>query len=129
MYEWNRAKNYNDYTQAIKYLTCPGQNLAFASKNGDIAIWQQGDFPAKWRRQGDFFMEGLDSNYLWRGIIPQTENPHMLNPSRGYVSSANQLSVDSGYPYYTGNSFPVYRGYTINRNLDSMHHIRISDIA
>jgi len=128
MYEWNRAKNYNDYTQAIKYLTCPGQNLAFASKNGDIAIWQQGDFPAKWRRQGDFFMEGFDSNYLWRGIIPQTENPHMLNPSRGYVSSANQLSVDSGYPYYTGNSFPVYRGYTINRNLDSMHHIRISDM-
>jgi penicillin amidase len=128
MYGWNRAKNYNDYLDAIKYLTCPGQNLAFASKNGDIAIWQQGDFPAKWRRQGDFFMPGLDSSYLWRGIIPQAENPHMLNPARGYVSSANQLSVDSAYPYYTGNSFPVYRGYTINRNLDSMQRITVSDM-
>lgn len=127
-YQLNRAKNYHEYAEAIKYLSCPGQNPVFASKSGDIAIWQQGDFPAKWRRQGDFFMPGFDSSYLWRGIIPQAENPHMLNPSRGYVSSANQLSVDSSYPYYTGNSFPVYRGYTINRNLDSLQRITVRDM-
>lgn len=127
-YKLNRAKNYNDYTEAIKYLTCPGQNPVFACKNGDIAIWQQGDFPAKWRRQGDFIMPGYDSSYLWKGIIPQPENPHMLNPSRGYVSSANQLSVDTSYPYYTGNSFPVYRGYIINRRLYEMSNISIEDM-
>lgn len=127
-YTLNRAKNYDEYAEAIKNLTCPGQNPVFASKTGDIAIWQQGDFPAKWRRQGDFFMPGDDSTYLWRGIIPQYENPHMHNPTRGYVSSANQLSADSSYPYYTGNSFPVYRGYIINRYLDSMSHITVQDM-
>ncbi|MBK5272286.1 MAG: penicillin acylase family protein, partial [Bacteroidia bacterium] len=127
-YELNHAKNYEDYTEAIKYLTCPGQNPVFACKNGDIAIWQQGDFPAKWRRQGDFFMPGYDSSYLWKGIIPQSENPHMKNPARGFVSSANQLSVDSTYPYYLGNSFPVYRGYIINRKLDAMSNITIDDM-
>lgn len=124
----NRAKNYEDYEQAVKYLSTPGQNPVFASKSGDIAIWQQGDFPAKWRRQGDFFMPGYDSSYMWKGIIPQSENPHMRNPVRGYVSSANQLSVDSSYPYYTGNDFPVYRGYIINRYLDEMSVVTTDDM-
>jgi penicillin amidase len=73
-------------------------------------------------------MPGEDSSYLWKGIIPQSENPHMRNPARGYVSSANQLSVDSSYPYYTGNDFPVYRGYMINRNLDVMQQITPTDM-
>lgn len=127
-YKLDHAKNYDEYADAIKSLSCPGQNPVFAAKNGDIAIWQQGDFPAKWRRQGDFFMPGDDSSYLWKGIIPQGENPHMKNPSRGYVSSANQLAVDTSYPYYLGNSFPVYRGYIINRNLDAMTGITPADM-
>jgi penicillin amidase len=127
-YYLNHAKNYADYEEAIKWLTCPGQNPVFGSKSGDIAIWQQGDFPAKWYRQGDFIMPGNDSSYMWKGIIPQQENPHMKNPSRGYVSSANQLSVDSSYPYYTGYSFPVYRGYIINRRLDEMSGITVDDM-
>jgi penicillin G amidase len=127
-YQLNHAKNYNDYEEAIKYLTCPGQNPVFASKEGDIAIWQQGDFPAKWRRQGDFMMPGEDSSYLWKGIIPQPENAHMRNPSRGYVSSANQMATDTSYPYYLGNDFDVYRGYIINRNLDSMQNITPADM-
>jgi penicillin amidase len=127
-YQLNHAKNYTDYEEAIRYLTCPGQNPVFASKEGDIAIWQQGDFPAKWRRQGDFMMPGEDSSYMWKGIIPRFENPHMKNPSRGYVSSANQMATDTTYPYYLGNDFPVYRGYSINRRLDSMEQIVPADM-
>src|SRR5579875_1598672 len=37
-YKLNRAKNYDDYLDAIKTFTCPGQNFVFASKSGDIAI-------------------------------------------------------------------------------------------
>ncbi|MCG7860012.1 penicillin acylase family protein, partial [Flavihumibacter sediminis] len=95
----------------------------FASKTGDIALTQQGVFPAKWRRQGDFIMKGTDSSYMWRGMIPVEENPRMINPERSYVSSANQLAVDGSYPYYTGTEFPIYRGYMINRLLDSMQGI------
>ncbi len=124
----NRANNYDEYVEAIKYLSCPGQNPVFASKNGDIGIWQQGDFPAKWRRQGDFIMPGQDSSFAWKGVIPQAENPHMKNPVRGYVSSANQLSVGPTYPYYTGNSFPVYRGYIINRYLDHITDATVEDM-
>ena len=126
-YKLNRAKNYDDYLDAIKTYTCPGQNFAFASKQGDIAIWQQGKFPARWYGQGMYVMPGIDSSYQWQGFIPQNENPHAHMDS-GFLESANQRPVDSTYPYYTGNDFPVYRGYTINHKLDAMNNITIDDM-
>lgn len=127
-YQLNRAKNYNDYLGAIKNLHTPGQNCVFAAKNGDIALWCQGEFPAKWKRQGDFIMPGTDSSYRWQGIIPQEENPHMINPERGFVSSANQLPTDGSYPYYLGGSFPNYRGWLINRKLNKMQQATPQDM-
>ena len=58
----NRAKNYADYSAAVVNLHTPGQNCVFACKNGDIAIRTQGEFPAKWKGQGDFIMPGTDSS-------------------------------------------------------------------
>ncbi|MDP4285652.1 MAG: penicillin acylase family protein [Bacteroidota bacterium] len=124
----DKAKNYNDYLEAIKYMHTPGQNFAFASKSGDIAMWDQGDFPAKWKRQGDFVMPGTDSSYFWQGMIPQEENPHMINPERGFVSSANQLPADTTYPYYLGGSYPPYRGWEINKRLSVMNNITPQDM-
>ncbi len=63
-------------------------------------------------------MPGTDSSYLWQGMIPQYENPHLVNPERGFVSSANQMPADTSYPYYLGGSFPPYRGWEINKRLE-----------
>lgn len=129
-YQLNRAKNYDDYLDAIGIWQCPGQNFVFASKTGDIAIKQQGAFIARWKRQGDFVLPGRDSSYMWQGIIPKEENPMIMNPLRGFVSSANQMPVDSTYPYYLGaaNSYPVYRGISINRQLAAMTDITPEDM-
>lgn len=124
----NKAKNYYDYIRAITTFQTPGQNFIFASKSGDIAIRQQGQFPAKWRRQGDFIMPGIDSSYLWKGFIPSKENPTMLNPARGYLSSANQLATDPTYPYYLAGRPEIYRGIIINRNLSQMSDITVEDM-
>jgi penicillin amidase len=124
----NKTHNYNDYLRAIKYLHTPGQNCIFASKNGDIAIWDQGEFPAEWYRQGDFVMPGTDSSYFWQGMIPQSENPHLVNPERGFLSSANQMPADTSYPYYLAGSFPPYRGLEINKRLEQMNDITPEDM-
>lgn len=124
----DRAKDYNDYLEAIKYLHTPGQNFVFASKTGEIAIWNQGEFPAKWYRQGDFFMPGNDTSYFWQYMVPQEQNPHLINPERGFVSSANQLPTDTSYPYYLGGTYPPYRGLEINRKLSSMDQITPEDM-
>ena len=125
----DHAKNYADYQRAIQSLHTPGQNVVFACKNGDIAITAEGDFPAKWKRQGDFVMPGEDSSYAWQGMIPQSEAPFMYNPDRGFVSSANQYPVNPiSYPYYLGGEYHNYRGLMINRYLNQMSEIGIEDM-
>ena len=124
----DKAKNYADYSAAVVNLHTPGQNCAFACKSGDIAIRTQGDWPAKWKGQGDFVMPGTDSSYLWQGMIPQDEVPFQYNPERGFVSSANQKPVDETYPYYIGRSYPPYRGIIINRKLKAMNNITPQDM-
>jgi penicillin amidase len=127
-YKLNRAKNYADYEDAIKTFDCPGQNFVFASKTGDIAIWQQGKFPARWERQGVYVMPGEDNSYMWQGFIPQGENPHALNPERGFLESANQRPADSAYPYFIPGSYITPRGITIENKLAAMNGITPDDM-
>ena len=124
----NHAKNYADYSAAVTNLHTPGQNCAFACKNGDIALRTQGDWPAKWKGQGDYVMPGTDTSYLWQGMIPQDEVPFQYNPLRGFISSANQKPVDETYPYYLGRNYPLYRGYEINKRLTAMSNITPQDM-
>ncbi|MDR3712508.1 MAG: penicillin acylase family protein [Puia sp.] len=122
------AKTYDDYREAVRALSTPGQNFIFAAKDGDIAIRQQGSFPAKWKKQGLFVMPGEDSSYLWQATIPGDEAPALKNPERGFVSSANQPPADSAYPYYLGGDYPIYRGLIINRYLGRMDSITPRDM-
>ena len=124
----NRANNYADYQAAAVHLHTPGQNIVFASKAGDIALRTQGDFPAKWKGQGDFIMPGTDSRYAWQYMIPQDEVPFQFNPERGFVSSANQRPTDSTYPYYLGREYPTPRGLLINRLLTADTNITVKDM-
>lgn len=127
-YYLNRAGNYEDYKNALQYFTSPAHNVVFASKSGDIAIWQQGVFPALWNRQGLYVMPGEDSSYMWQGFIPMNENPHTLNPERGFVSSANQRAADTAYPYFIPGYYDLYRGIAINRRLSGMHAVTAEDM-
>ncbi len=125
----NKANNYADYSAAVTHLHTPGQNCAFACKSGDIAIRTQGDWPAKWKGQGDYVMEGIDSTYMWQGMIPMKETPYQYNPERGFISSANQKPADdSTYPYYLGRNYPLYRGKIINRLLADSNKFSVNDM-
>jgi penicillin G amidase len=117
----NKAKSYSDCEEAIKNFVCPGQNMLFASKSGDIALWQQGKFPARWRGQGLYIMPGEDSSFQWQGYIPQNENPHVINPPEGFIQSANQQPTDSTYPYFIPGNYIVSRGITLNQRLQNLY--------
>jgi penicillin amidase len=124
----DRAKNYDQYLDAIKDYTCPGQNMIFASRTGDIAIWQQGKFPARWKDQGSYIMPGDDMAYAWQGYIPQVENPHVVNPPSGFIESANQRPVDSTYPYFIPGNYIDARGIRLSNRLSAMQQITPQDM-
>lgn len=124
----NRARNHEEYLDAIAHFECPGQNFVFAAKDGDIAIKQQGKFPILEPGQGRMLQIGSTKTSEWKGFIPFDENPHVLNPERGFVSSANQQPTDSTYPYWYGGIYEHYRNRRINTMLTEMSEVTLEDM-
>ncbi|WP_299223714.1 penicillin acylase family protein [uncultured Psychroserpens sp.] len=124
----NSAKNYNDYKDAIANHVAPAQNFVFASSEGDIALWVQGQFPNKWEGQGKFLMDGSNPDHDWQSFIPRKFNAHTKNPEQGYVSSSNQHPTDSLYPFYVFNdNYDAYRTRVINDFFRSKDKFNIQD--
>lgn len=127
-YLLNRSSEYEDFIEAIEYYTCPAQNFIYIDHK-NIAIWSNGRYPLKWREQGKFILDGSNPEHDWKGWIPQQHNPHILNPKRGFVSSANQAPTDTTYPYYLDWNFESFeRGARINQRLASMQKITVDSL-
>lgn len=127
-YLLNKAKNYDDYNDALKTYECPAQNFAFAAKDGTIAMWHQGKFPLLKLGQGKRVQDGTKSSEQWQGYIPREHNPHVINPSRGFVSSANQHPAGIDYPYYYSGNFEFYRNRRLNQQLTMLKDIEVEDM-
>ncbi len=127
----NNNSNYTDYRKAITNFASPAQNIVYANKEGDISITVQGQLPIRTLEQGMTVQSGESTTADWRGFIPMDQLPHVKNPVRGFVSSANQRSTNANYPYpYLSmhGGFEAYRGRTLNRKLDTMEQITVADM-
>jgi len=128
-YELNRATNYDEFLKAIEYFSCPGQNFVFASNTGDIAIWQATEIPVKWKNQGQFILDGSRPSNDWQLYAPSFHRPNVLNPERGFVSSANQNPVTEDYPYYYPGGYALpFRGARINNRLNQLTNADYNDL-
>ncbi|MGB8190612.1 MAG: penicillin acylase family protein [Chitinophagaceae bacterium] len=128
-YLLNRAKNYDDYRQALHYFSSPAQNFIFAGADNDISITSNGKFPLRYKNQGKFILDGGDVADDWHGWIPMEQNPSVKNPARGYVSSANQPLADSTYPYYISWQYgSSERATRINQRLEQMHGATVDSL-
>lgn len=124
-----KGKNYSDYRAAIRKFPYPAQNMAFISRSNDIALTVQGLMPIKTSQLGRFVLDGTKSEHNWNGFLPLEFNPHCLNPSRGFISSANQKSTDASFPnYYNDGDFRSYRGNMVNRLLREKEKWSVEDM-
>lgn len=128
-YHLNRAANYQDYQQAIRYQSCPALNIAFAAADGDIAIWHAGRLPLRWQGQGKYLLDGSKRTHGWNGDIPWNMLPHLYNPERGYVQSANQHPTAPDYPYAYPSDFEAYRNRRLDTLLGGTDTFSVGDLA
>ncbi|MCF6237533.1 MAG: penicillin acylase family protein, partial [Candidatus Marinimicrobia bacterium] len=117
------------FLKALGHFHTPGQNFAFAAKDGDIAIRHNAKYPLRGQDQGKFVRAGRDTLGEWRQWIPYDQLPVISNPWRGFVSSANQNPVGKNYPYYMGWEYDDYeRGSRINDRLEELEDITFEDM-
>lgn len=121
-----QCDNYDDYLTATADFYAPAQNFLYADNNNEIGLRINGALPIKKYRQGVTVSSGNKTSDGWLGIIPRDENPQERNPSRGYVSSANQYSATQDYPYYYNGNFEPYRGRTVHKYLTEKDTIDVT---
>ncbi len=128
-YRLNRAQNYDEFQAALQLYDCPAQNFVYADTRKTIALHCTGRVPLRWPEQSRYLLDGSDPRADWQGYIPREHLPHVKNPPRGFVSSANQYPVDSTYPYpWPGFYASFERGRRINRRLDSLHSATVDSL-
>lgn len=105
-YLLNHAENWEDFREAARTFNSVNQNIVYADRCGNIGLQTSAGIPIR-HSGGILVYPGDTSLYDWQGTIPFEDLPYSYNPECGYVSSANNKTVDEDYPYYIGSWFSL----------------------
>lgn len=93
--ELNAARSVGDWLERWRQFDAPAQNGVVADRRGTIAIRSTGLHPVRpGDGRGDVVRAGDASTSDWKGFLPLEYYPFSLNPSQGFLASANQQPVD-----------------------------------
>ena len=125
----NKAKNWDEFEEALKDFHVPTQNFVFASNDGTIAYKANGKIPIRKKGDGLLPVPGWDPDYEWQGFIPFDELPKVENPASGFVATANNKVVSDDYPYHISNHWAQpYRYMRISEFLEGKNELTLSDM-
>lgn len=126
---WNYARNWEEFREALRSFQGPGQNFVFASVDGTIAYRANAKIPIRRQGNGTIPVPGWTQEYEWQGFIPFEELPEVVNPVSGFIATANNKVIDDAYPYLIASSWaPPYREQCIVSQLQSAQNWRVKDM-
>lgn len=104
-----KAKTVHDVDQALRDLPMLMLNWVFADTAGNIAYRASGAVPLRRGRDG-LLPAKPGSERDWVGWLPFEMMPHLLNPAKGWLGTANH-KTDPNQPtvYYSSYFAPTYR--------------------
>lgn len=95
----NRAKDWNDFKNALKTYGGATQNFVYADTKGNIGWYAAGRIPIRRKGDGALPYDGSTTDGDWIAMIPFEELPHLYNPAEGFIMTANQRIVGTAYKY------------------------------
>ena len=98
--ELNKAQDWQQFRNALRYWAAPSQNFVYADVDGNIGYQAPGNIPMRSKGTGFLPVPGWGGEYEWKGYIPFDELPSILNPKEGFIATANNAVVDAKYPYH-----------------------------
>ncbi len=107
IYKMNVASNCREFHLALGEFDNPSQNVVYADVDGDIGYTMNGRIPIRARGDGTVPAPGWTGDYEWLGYIPLDELPHLSNPPRGYVATANNQIQRPDFPHFLGKDYLV----------------------
>jgi len=107
----SKAKNFDEWLDAVGQLSLLMFNIAYADQEGNIYYLYNGAIPKRdlsldW---SNGVVDGSDPRTDWHELHSVHELPQVLNPTTGYIQNCNTspfFTTDDDNPYYY--AFPEY---------------------
>lgn len=127
MLQLNWAQSFDEVKQLVPQFSVPGQNMIYADKTGNIALFSMAKLPIR-TRNPLILADGWIKENQWKSWIPQQEMPKVINPEKGWIANANNKLVANPYPHYIGTFYePDSRINQIEKVLTSKKVLTESD--
>jgi acyl-homoserine-lactone acylase len=129
-YHMNKAKNLEEFRQAVSTNSLPRFNITYADAKDNIYYTVNAIFPKRAAGyQWEKVLPGDTSATLWNSYLPFSEMPQILNPSCGYVMNTNQpfylTTCTADAPSY--NSVDPTTGFEKGHNNRSLRMMQLLD--
>jgi penicillin G amidase len=115
----NEARNWTEFTTALRDFVVPSQNFVYADAAGHIGYYAPGRIPIRARGDGSAPGEGWTGADEWIGWVPFDKLPHRYDPPEHFIVTANDRPAGSDYPYTLGVDWP--ESYRAARIIELMH--------
>ena len=126
----DQAKSWDEFREACSYSNIPGENMVWADNKGDIGWQAVGIAPVRNDFSGLVPIPG-DGSHEWNGFLPIMEKPHLSNPKKGYIATANQNVTPEEYKHWDAIGYSwsdPYRGDRIDKVLSEKNDFTIKDM-
>jgi penicillin amidase len=116
---YGSAANWQEFLAAASRFKAPAQNVLYADVDGHIGYTTTGAIPIREKGDGMLPVSGA-GGHEWLGTIPFEKLPRVLDPSRGYIVTANNRVTSRRYPYLITSDWPEpYRARRIAERIEA----------
>jgi penicillin amidase len=126
----DQAKTWDEFREACTFSYIPGENMVWADRAGHIGWQSVGIAPIRPHWSGLVAVPG-DGRYEWAGYLPIKEKPHAFDPPEGFIATANNDLIPSGYPHMNAVGFvwtDPYRWARISEVLGAGRKVGVADM-
>ena len=102
----NEARNWEEFTAALRHFVVPSQNFVYADVEGHIGYYLPGHIPIRASGDGASPAEGWTGEMEWTGWVPFDELPHAYDPPGHFIVTANHRPVPPDYPHHIALEYP-----------------------
>ncbi len=96
----NKAKSWEDFSNALKIMDAPSQNFVYGDREGNIGYYLSGKIPVRLKESALFPYPAWKEEGQWQGFLAEENKPIVYNPQEQSIVTANQSIVPKDYPFY-----------------------------
>ena len=126
----NEAKNWRDFTAALRDFVVPSQNFVYGDVDGHIGYYAPGRIPLRASGDGSQPADGSSGAAEWTGWVPFDDLPHLYDPPDHLIVTANHRPAPDDYRYNLGLEWvEPYRAQRIRDLLMRLQRFTPDDFA